>query len=211
APTLAWWPALAMAFAYSLFSGWGIPAQRTCWMLAMAALASVTGRAGRIPEVLALAAAVVVLADPWAPLAAGFWLSFAAVGAIVLHGDVGGRRPGWWREAVGTQWAATVAMLPLGAVFFASVSLVGPLANAFAIPLVSAVVTPLALAGAGLAALSVPLGAWLLWPVAVTTGLLVTALRLLSTGGGAIAVVAAPGIAALISGVAAAFFLLAPT
>lgn len=211
APTLAWWPALAMAFAYSLFSGWGIPAQRTCWMLAMAALASVTGRAGRIPEVLALAAAVVIASDPWAPLSAGFWLSFAAVSAIVLHGDVGGRRPGWWREAVGTQWAATVAMLPLGAVFFASVSLVGPLANAFAIPLVSAVITPLALAGAALAAMSPGLGGLLLWPVAVVTSLLIKGLEALSTGAGAIAVLAAPGAAALVASMVAAFFLLAPT
>src|SRR5690606_24761105 len=68
APVLAWWPALALAFAYSLFSGWGIPAQRTCWMLAVAGWASASGRAGRIGDVLALAAAVVVVADPWAPL-----------------------------------------------------------------------------------------------------------------------------------------------
>lgn len=211
APTLAWWPALAMAFAYSLFSGWGIPAQRTCWMLAMAALAAASGRAGRIPEVLALAATVVVVADPWSPLSAGFWLSFAAVGAIVLQGDVGGRRPGWWREAVGTQWAATIAMLPLGAVFFASVSLVGPIANAFAIPLVSAVITPLALAGAALAALSPQLGGLVLWPVAAVTGLLIDALEALSAGAGAVAVLATPGAAALASSMAAVLFLLAPT
>jgi len=211
APVLAWWPALALAFAYSLFSGWGIPAQRTCWMLAAAALASATGRAGRISEVLVLAAAVVVVSDPWAPLSAGFWLSFAAVGAIVLHGDVAGRRPRWWREAIGTQWAATVAMLPLGAVFFASVSLVGPIANAFAIPLVSAVITPLALGGAAVAAVWPGLGALLLWPVAAVTGLLVDALEALSAGAGAIAVLAAPGAAALAASLAAALFLLAPT
>mgnify|MGYP001486945543 CR=1 FL=1 len=211
APVLAWWPALALAFAYSLFSGWGIPAQRTCWMLAAAALASATGRAGRIAEVLALAAAVVVASDPWAPLSAGFWLSFAAVGAIVLHGDIGGPRPAWWRQAVGTQWAATIAMLPLGAVFFASVSIVGPIANAFAIPLVSAVVTPLALAGAGVAAIAPEAGGLLLWPVAAVTGLLIAALRLLATGSAASAVLAAPGAPALIAAMAAVFFLLAPT
>ncbi|MEB2319403.1 MAG: DNA internalization-related competence protein ComEC/Rec2 [Pseudomonadota bacterium] len=211
APLLAWWPALAMAFAYSLFSGWGIPAQRTCWMLAVAAWASATGRAGRIADVLALAAAVVVISDPWAPLSAGFWLSFAAVAAIVLHGGAAGARPGWWREAVGTQWAATVAMFPLGAVFFASVSLVGPLANAFAIPLVSAVVTPLALAGAAIASLSSAIGAILLWPVAVVTGLLIVALRLLSAAAGAIAVVASPGAAALVASIVAGYCVLAPT
>jgi len=210
APMLAWWPALAMAFAYSVFSGWGIPAQRTCWMLAVAAWASATGRAGRITEVLALAAAVVVVSDPWAPLSAGFWLSFAAVGAIVLHGGAAGQRPGWWRQAVGTQWAATIAMFPLGAVFFASVSLVGPLANAFAIPVVSAVVTPLALAGAGIATVAPTIGELLLWPVAVLTSLLIAGLRLLSNGAGAIAVVASPGLPVLFASIAAGYCLLAP-
>src|SRR5690606_11033641 len=210
APVLAWWPALALAFAYSLFSGWGIPAQRTCWMLAVAGWASASGRAGRIGDVLALAAAVVVVADPWAPLSAGFWLSFAAVGAIVLHGGAAGVRPAWWRQAIGTQWAASVAMFPLGAVFFASVSLVGPLANAFAIPVVSVVVTPLALAGAGVAALSPTAGGLVLWPIAWVVDLLIGALRLLSAGAGAIAVVAAPGAPALVASIAAGYFLLAP-
>jgi competence protein ComEC len=45
------------------------------------------------------------------------------------------------------QWAITLALAPLLLVWFQQVSLVSPLANAVAIPLVSLVVTPLALAG----------------------------------------------------------------
>lgn len=211
APVLAWWPALGMAFAYSIFSGWGVPAQRTCWMFAVAAGAFVSGRAGRIGEVLALAAAVVVVSDPWAPLSAGFWLSFAAVAAIVLHGGASGRRPSWWREAVGTQWAATIAMLPLGAVFFASASVIGPVANAFAIPLVSALVTPLALGSAAIAVVSTDVAGLVFVPVVALVRLLVWLLQLLAGASGATAVLAAPALPALACSVAAVFLLLAPT
>ena len=48
-------------------------------------------------------------------------------------------------EAARTQCAATLALMPLGVLFFSTVSLVGPLANAFAIPLVSALITPAAM------------------------------------------------------------------
>jgi competence protein ComEC len=46
------------------------------------------------------------------------------------------------------QWAVTVGLVPLLLVLFQQVSLVSPIANAVAIPVVSLVVTPLALAGA---------------------------------------------------------------
>ena len=38
APQAARWGGLAAAAAYALFSGWGVPAQRTVWMLATVAL-----------------------------------------------------------------------------------------------------------------------------------------------------------------------------
>ena len=63
------------------------------------------------------------------------------VGRGRRRGQAGCR--GWGR----TQWAITVGLAPLLLVLFQQVSLVSPLANAIAIPLVSLVVTPLALAG----------------------------------------------------------------
>ncbi|HQX26048.1 MAG TPA: DNA internalization-related competence protein ComEC/Rec2 [Pseudomonadota bacterium] len=184
---LAWLLGVATAFAYAGLAGWGIPAQRTCWMLAVAGLSLFTGRSRSIVNVLALAAGVVTVLDPWAPLAAGFWLSFAAVGAIALHGSAGRPRskPGTQAgpvagrlrrvrvvlvDAARTQWAATLALLPLGALFFSTVSLVGPLANAFAIPLVSALITPLAMLATALLPWAPAVGASLLSPVAVATG-----------------------------------------
>jgi len=225
ASRLAWLLGVATAFAYAGLAGWGIPAQRTCWMLAVAGVSLFTGRSRSIVNVLALAAGVVTLLDPWAPLAAGFWLSFAAVGAIALHGSMGrprptpGARPVAARlqrgravlaEAARTQWAATLALLPLGALFFSTVSLVGPLANAFAIPLVSALITPLAMLATALLPWAPAVGAGLLSPVAVATGWMLDLLERLAASPLSTLVVGQPQAPALAVAVAAVALVLWP-
>jgi competence protein ComEC len=143
--------AIAAATAYALLAGMGIPVQRALIMLLVVALALLLGRSLAPGRVLLLALAAVLIADPWAVLAAGFWLSFAAVGVILF---VLGGRPGaesdraGWRAAVKTQLAITLATMPLLIALFQSFSIVSPLANALAIPVVSFLVTPLALLAA---------------------------------------------------------------
>jgi competence protein ComEC len=148
--------ALAMflaAFAYCLIAGFAVPAQRTVYMVGVVALALWANRTSSVSRVLCFALLVVLLLDPWAVLAPGFWLSFGAV-ALILYVGTGrlwprhGLAPGhglveWGR----VQWAITLGLAPLLLVWFQQMSLVSPLANAVAIPLVSLVVTPLALAG----------------------------------------------------------------
>ncbi len=73
---------LLLATLYALFSGWGLPAQRTIWMLATVVLLRLSGRQWPWPVVWLLAMAVVVAIDPWALTQAGFWLSFVAVGIL---------------------------------------------------------------------------------------------------------------------------------
>jgi competence protein ComEC len=140
------------AFCYVLLAGFAVPAQRTLYMLLVAALAMNSGRVVAPSRTLCLALLVVLLIDPWAVLAAGFWLSFAAVGALLYVGAAVVGTPGGWRERVRSwgvvQWAATLASLPVLLLVFQQFSLVSPLANALAIPLVSFVVTPLALLAA---------------------------------------------------------------
>jgi competence protein ComEC len=149
---------------YVLLAGFGVPAQRTLYMLAVVALALWAGRLNPVSHVLCTALLVVLLLDPWAVLWPGFWLSFGAV-AMILYAGAGriGAPPAGMRGAlqagVRTQWAVTLGLVPLTMLLFGQVSLVAPLANAFAIPLVSFVVTPLALAGSLAPA---PLGAWML-------------------------------------------------
>lgn len=146
------------ALAYVLLSGFGVPAQRTLYMLVVVALALWFGRATRVSHVLFLALAVVLALDPWAVLWPGFWLSFGAV-AVILYAGAGEARSlgpgkGWrntWRDtlraAVRTQYAVSIGLVPLTLLLFSQVSLVSPLANAIAIPVISFIVTPLALAG----------------------------------------------------------------
>nr|WP_307512745.1 DNA internalization-related competence protein ComEC/Rec2 [Variovorax sp. W1I1] len=147
-----------LATLYALFSGWGVPAQRTVWMLATIALLRLTGRRWPWPHVWLLTAAVVVALDPWALMQAGFWLSFVAVGVLFATDstDAGERNPTaasrlflFFRE----QWVITLALTPLSLLLFQQVSLVGLLANAIAIPWVTLVVTPLAMGGAVVAPL----------------------------------------------------------
>jgi len=134
------------AFVYVLLAGFQVPAQRTLYMLTIAAIGLWLGRPGTASTVWLWALAVVVAWDPWASLAPGFWLSFGAVGLLLYTGV--GRTGGG--SAIGTaaraQWAITLGLVPLMLMLFQQISLVSPLANAVAIPTVTFIVVPLTLA-----------------------------------------------------------------
>ncbi len=136
------------AFAYCLVSGFAVPAQRTLYMVGVVAAALWLGRATSASRVLAAALLIVLALDPWAVLSPGFWLSFAAVAVIFYVAAGRSVQPHWLAQWGRVQWAVTVGLAPLLLVLFQQVSLVSPIANAVAIPLVSFVITPLALAGA---------------------------------------------------------------
>ena len=221
APSAAWAGGLLVACAYAVFSGWGIPAQRTCIMLAWVTLLRLAGVRWSWPYVWMLALLLIVVYDPWALLQAGFWLSFVAVAvlfatdgsphlrdasAMAPTGPISRQRrnaattlisrlrafiwpfqsrsgatkeaqdprddlfaqeakplpaPGYlahlyaWlvaamqqlRVMLREQGLITLALAPLSIVLFGQLSLVGLLANLLAVPWVTLVITPLALAG----------------------------------------------------------------
>lgn len=178
------------ALIYVLLAGFGVPAQRTLYMLTVVALALWMGRLTGVSHVLCAALAAVLLLDPWAVLWPGFWLSFAAVG-VILYVGVG--RANNYRVSNGssifklqqafyaaarTQYAITLGLVPLTLLLFNQVSLVGPLANAVAIPLVSFVITPLSLVGS---VLPMPLAEWVLSAAHAVLGWLALLLNWLST------------------------------
>lgn len=177
----AWWPAphaaacagVLAALAYALLAGWGVPAQRTVWMVAAAALLRAGGLRWPVGLSWAWVAALVVALDPWALLQAGFWLSFGAVALLLLApAPSPALQPQPWRTRAGqalrahghTQLRAGLLLAPLAAALFHQVSLVGVLANLVAIPWVTLVTTPLTLAGALLPPLWT-LAAWTLAPL----------------------------------------------
>jgi competence protein ComEC len=138
--------AIFAALGYTLLAGFAVPAQRTCYMVTAVALALFWNGLASPVRVLSLALLVVLLADPWAVLAPGFWLSFGAVALIFFVSSGWSSSPTRTEQWLQTQWAITVGLAPAALFLFAQVSVVGPLANAVAIPVVSAIVTPLALA-----------------------------------------------------------------
>jgi competence protein ComEC len=165
---------LAAAGAYALIAGMSVPVQRALVMLAVAALCIASRRETSARNVLSLALLAVLVVDPWAPLTPGFWLSFGAVGVILL--TLNGREPParGWRSAVRLQLAITLVTIPVLVTLFQGFSLASPFANAFAIPIVSFAITPLAM----LAALY-PAG-WLLEFTHLLTAWMMTALEWMS-------------------------------
>lgn len=136
---------LIVAFGYALLSGFAIPAQRAFYMLAVVAIGLWSERQTSAVTVLAWALLAVILLDPWASIAPGFWLSFGAITLIMLvtAGRIG-RKHGL-RNWLRVQWAITLGLIPLLLALFQQVSLISPLANAIAIPTVSLIVVPLTL------------------------------------------------------------------
>ena len=175
APLAALWGGLVLATAYALFSGWGVPAQRTVAMLTLACVLQVKALRWPLLAQWLMAAALVVLIDPWALMQAGFWLSFVAVGVLFLSNPPVVASPVIASAAKQTKTAApcglavtspviasaakqsthllreqlliSMCLAPLSVILFQQVSVVGLLVNLFAIPWVTLVVTPLAFFG----------------------------------------------------------------
>ena len=145
---------LGAAFGYVLLAGAEVPAQRTLAMLAASTVGLWLGRPGTGLVVWLWALVAVLAIDPWAVLAPGFWLSFFAVGLLIYTGGhAAGAPPGRLvarmlarlADAARAQWAITLGLVPMSLALFQQVSLIGPVANAVAIPAVTFAIVPLAL------------------------------------------------------------------
>lgn len=147
------------AIGYSLMAGLSIPTQRTALMLCIYFIARWCRRDIQVGHALGLALIGVLLVDPFAPLAVGAWLSFGAVAVLVLALSGRLRRSSPGQTFARVQLAMTIGLLPLLLAAFGSMSLVGPFANAVAIPVFTFLVVPLVLLGAFFAAISPALGA----------------------------------------------------
>jgi len=215
-PTVAAWGGVALATAYAVLAGWGVPAQRTVLMLAVVVALRWGARRWPWPVVWAWAMWAVVCWDPWALLQAGFWLSFVAV--AILMGSTqraahdGESRPWWvrlgrwWRQLWREQGLITLALVPMTVVWFGQVSWVSFGANLLTIPWVTLVVTPLAmlgvlwpplwdLAAAAVSVMVLWLEAMAQWPWAASTWAIPpTSLGVLAVLGGGVAVMPWPGV-----------------
>jgi competence protein ComEC len=136
------------AAAYAALAGLGLPTQRALIMVAAGLGAWLLGRPFRFERALAVAALAVLVWSPDSLFGAGFWLSFTAVAGIglLLAGPL--RHRGRLAATLAIQGLVVLVISPWLAFWFGQVSLVAPLANAVAIPVVSLLVVPLGLVGA---------------------------------------------------------------
>jgi competence protein ComEC len=143
---------------YCWLIGFPAPALRAGVMLALDGVARWRQRVVAPRAIIALAALVVLLADPWAIHSVGAWLSVAAIGAVIWA-DRAISGPGVFK-LVAPAMAATLVTAPITAFAFGTVAPIGVLANLVAIPLGAAAV-PGAIFALGLSGVLPTLGAWL--------------------------------------------------
>ena len=136
---------LAASLGYALLAGWSVPTQRTLLMLATWHGLRWMARPRPAARTLAAGLIGVLLVDPLAPLAAGFWLSFLAVGALLVQGALSSVTLTGWRALINTQVYVMAALLPATVAVFGSVSLSGLGVNLVAIPVFSLLLVPLIL------------------------------------------------------------------
>lgn len=135
----------SFALFYALLAGMAIPTQRALIMVSTVMLALLLKRPLYPSHILALSLIVVLLFDPFSVLNAGFWLSYSAVALILLTCNA--RFPTSRLNWISIHLWLALGLMPLLIIFFNQVSLISPLANLMAVPLVSFLVVPLVLAG----------------------------------------------------------------
>jgi competence protein ComEC len=149
--------ALALASAYALIAGWGVPVRRALVMLFAVALAIGRGRTGARAEPIAMASIGVLATEPAALFDPGAQLSFAAAIAIAYSAarssnDTAKTRLGRMVLVVGdalrVSASAIAATAPLAAWQFGSVAPTAPIANLIAIPWTGFVLLPASLLAA---------------------------------------------------------------
>jgi len=153
---------LLVTVGYGLLAGASLPTVRTVAMVGVAVSLRVARRHAAAGDVLALAAIALVAMDPLAVTSAGFWLSFAAVAALLALYDLQAGLGGAVVSFARSQAAVTVVLTPVLVAAFGAVPVLGPVANAIAIPLFSFVILPATLAATALLPLA-PALAGRLW------------------------------------------------
>ena len=146
--------AIGFAAFYSALAGFNIPTVRTLLMISLFYWVCLWRREARIVDVFCVALACVVIMDPLAGYDIGFWLSFGAVGLLILYfsgrkktkqvdsGYFIPRLQNTFFVYIQSQWIMFIGlMIPL-LILTSSFSLVAPIANAIAIPLITFFVVP---------------------------------------------------------------------
>lgn len=136
-----------VAAVYALLANLGVSTTRALIMLVVFSASMVCARHVGAARSFMLAAATVLLTDPFAALGAGFWFSFLAVAALLLVFRPRVGRLQWYSTILVAQCAVLLALIPVSAAWFSGFSPLGFPANIVAIPWVSLFIVPPVLGG----------------------------------------------------------------
>ncbi len=136
--------AMLAAVFYAYLAGFSLPTQRALMMVIIGLLAILLRKPVFNISLLSSALILVLIINPLSVLNAGFWMSFLAVLFIFI---VVKRTQGKGRifRIIAVQLYLGLALFPVSLLFFSQASIISPLVNLIAIPLVSFVLLPLLL------------------------------------------------------------------
>ncbi len=144
-PRAAALASLLTAISYASLAGYVIPTKRAVIMLGLVMVANFFQRQLSPLQSFAIALLAMLIFNPTMLLSIGFWLSFLAV-ALILYRIAGRlKSPPNWLNGVDIQLTVSLGLSPLLLFFFGQTSLISPLVNFIAVPIVELVVVPFAL------------------------------------------------------------------
>jgi len=152
------------AAGYTVLAGFSLPTVRALVMLIAGFGALFWRRSLQPGRALLLALLAVLLLDPLAPLAIGFWLSFMAVAVLIWAFAGRGARGRGWMSLVRAQFVVALGLLPLNLAIFVQWAPTALAANLVAIPLVAFWILPGLLLGLAHFLAGLPVE-WIMWLV----------------------------------------------
>lgn len=137
---------LLLATAYAGLAGFSLPTTRALLMVLVVLTARQLGRETSALRILLLALLAVLLHHPLAVIEAGFWLSFAAVAILMMPSGRAGQGKGKFLATLRLQLRLFIGMSPLMALLLGQFSVLAPVVNLVAIPLLGLTIVPVLLA-----------------------------------------------------------------
>jgi len=146
-----YWAAIGCALFYTAMAGFNIPTQRASIMVCVFYLARIAGIRLPLSYLYFVALALVLACDPLAGFDLGFWLSFGAVGVLILGLSgrivaVRGSPPkgvrAYFFSFLRSQRVVFLGLMPALVLAVNTLPLLAPLANLLAIPFVTFWIVP---------------------------------------------------------------------
>ena len=153
---------MASAILYSVLAGLSPSTSRSLIMIISFMIGILWHRKITTARSLIFALGIIILLEPFAVLAIGFWLSFIAVALLIYGMDGRLNVSGVWCRWGKPQWVVSLGMAPTILLLFQQITLLSIPANIIAVPWISFLVVPTCLIGLATLLLSDKLGVWLL-------------------------------------------------